>query len=133
MEKIITYVAFDGTQFDDEDECVEHEFQENAKEYTDSFTLYNEAREPIKISFNIDALDKTKFIIIKEEKAIPFLDDWMIDNCCYETIGSVADRLNIESSIGLWIWDDEEYTWKHWETEMSKMRELGEYFQRFEE
>ena len=67
MEKIITYVAFDGTQFDDEDECVEYEFQENAKEYTDSFTLHNEAREPIKISFNIDALDKTKFIIIKEE------------------------------------------------------------------
>lgn len=133
MEKIITYVAFDGTQFDDEDECVEHEFQENAKEYADSFTLYNEAREPIKISFNVDALDKTKFIIIKEEKAVPFLDDWMIDNCCYETIGTVADRLNIESSIGLWIWDDKEYTWKHWETEMSKMRELGEYFQRFEE
>lgn len=133
MEKIITYVAFDGTQFDDEDECVEHEFLENAKEYANSFTLYNEAREPIKISFNIAALDKTKFIIIKEEKAVPFLDDWMIDNCCYETIGTVADRLNIESSIGLWIWDDKEYTWKHWETEMSKMRELGEYFQRFEE
>lgn len=133
MEKIITYVAFDGTQFDDEDECVEHEFLESAKEYADSFTLYNEAREPIKISFNIDALDKTKFIIIKEEKAIPFLDDWMIDNCCYETIGTVVDRLNIESGIGLWIWDDKEYTWKHWETEMSKMRELGEYFQRFEE
>ena len=35
MEKIITYVAFDGTQFDDEDECVEHEFLENAKEYAD--------------------------------------------------------------------------------------------------
>lgn len=133
MEKIITYVAFDGTQFDDEDECVEYEFLESAKEYTDSFTLYNEAREPIKISFNEDALDETKFIIIKEAKAIFFLDEWMIDNCFYETISKVADRLNIESCIGLWIWDDKEETWKHWETEMSKMRELGEYFQRFEE
>jgi hypothetical protein len=133
MEKIITYVAFDGTQFDDEDECVEYEFLENAKEYTDGFTLYNEAREPIKVSFNADALDKICFIIIKEARVIPFLDDWMADNYFYETIGKVANRLNIESCIGLWLWDYKEETWKHWETEMAKMRELGEYFQRFEE
>lgn len=133
MEKIITYVAFDGTQFDDEDECVEYEFLENAKEYTDGFTLYNEAREPIKISFNEDVLGETSFIIIKEARAIPFLDDWMADNYFYETIGKVANRLNIENCIGLWIWDGKEETWKHWETEMEKMRELGEYFQRFEE
>ena len=131
MEKIITYVAFDGTQFDDEDECAEYEFLESAKEYTDGFTLYNEAREPIKISFDRDVLDKISFVIIKEEKAIPFLDDWMINNGFYEIIG--ANCLNIKSRIGLWIWDDKEDTWKHWETEMSKMRELGEYFQRFEE
>lgn len=133
MEKVITYVAFDGTQFDDEDECVEYEFLESAKEYTDGFTLYNEAREPIKISFNENALDETSFVIIKEERVIPFLDDWMADNCFYETIGKVANRLNIESCIGLWIWDGKEETWKHWETEMAKMHELGEYFQRFEE
>ena len=133
MEKIITYVAFDGTQFDDEDECVEYEFLESAKEYPDGFALYNEAREPIKISFNEDALNETKFVIIKEARAVPFLDNWMIDNYFDETIGRVVNRLNIENCIGLWIWDSEEYTWKHWETEMSKMRELGEYFQRFEE
>lgn len=133
MEKIIIYEAFDGTQFDDEDECAEYEFLENAKEYTDSFTLYNDAREPIKISFSSYALNEMKFVIIKEERAIPFLDEWMNDNYFHETIGKVANRLNIESCIGLWIWNDKEDTWKHWETEMSKMRELGEYFQRFEE
>ena len=133
MEKVITYVAFDGTQFDYEDECAEYEFLESAKEYTDGFTLYNEAREPIKISFNEDALDKTSFIIIKEARAISFLDEWMIDNCFYETISKAADRLNIKNCIGLWVWDNKGETWKHWETEMSIMRELGEYFQRFEE
>lgn len=133
MEKIITYVAFDGTQFDDEEECVEYEFLESAKEYPDGFTLYNEAREPIKISFNEDALNETKFVIIKEARAISFLDEWMIDNCFYETISKVAARLNIKNRIGLWIWDTKEATWKHWETEIAKMRELGEYFQRFEE
>ena len=31
------------------------------------------------------------------------------------------------------MWDEQEEGWKHWETEIAKMRELGEYFQRFEE
>lgn len=133
MIEIITYVAFDGTQFKNEDECIEYEFMEGAKEYIDGFTLYNEDREPIQISYNEDALTETKFILVKEEKAVPFLDGWMVDNCLYKTIGKAANHFNIESCIGLWIWDDKEETWKHWETEMAKMHELGEYFQRFEE
>ena len=133
MEKIVKYVAFDGTEFDYEEDCANYELETKAKEYIEYFTLYDYERKPIKFCADDEILGDVFYIIIKDEKAISFLDDWMIDNCCYETIGTVADRLNIESSIGLWIWDDKEYTWKHWETEMSKMRELGEYFQRFEE
>ena len=133
MEKIVKYVAFDGTEFDCEEDCAEYELLVSAKEYSDSFSLYDEERNPLKISYNEEALEKTVFVIIKEARAVPFLDNWMIDNCFNETIGKVVNRLNIENCVGLWIWYNEEYTWKHWETEMSKMRELGEYFQRFEE
>lgn len=133
MEKITKYVAFDGTEFDYEEDCAEYEFLESAKEYANSFSLYDIARKPLEISYNEEALNKTGFIIIKEVKAIPFLDNWMIDNCCYDTIGKSADREDIENCVGLWMWDEKEGTWKHWETEIAKMRELGEYFQRFEE
>ena len=133
MEKITKYVAFDGTEFDYKEDCAEYEFLESAKEYADSFSLYDMARKPLKVSYNEETLSNTIFIIIKEARAVPFLDNWMIDNCFDENIGRVANRLDIENCIGLWIWDSEEDTWKHWETEIAKMRELGEYFQRFEE
>ena len=133
MEKIIKYVAFDGTEFDYEEDCAEYEFLTDAKEYSDSFSLYDAERNPLKISYNVETLRKTVFVIVKEARAVPFLDDWMIDNGLRETIGRVANRLDIENCIGLWIWNSEKDTWRHWETEMSEMRELGEYFQRFEE
>jgi hypothetical protein len=51
--------------------------------------------------------------------------------CC--TIGKAARCEDIENRVGLWMLCEKEDTWVHWETEIAKMRELGEYFQRFEE
>lgn len=133
MEKIVKYVAFDGTEFDDEDECLDYEFETKAKEYTEYFALYNRDRKPIKFCADDRTLEYTNYIVVKTEKVVSFLDDWMIDYGCYSTIGKAADLACIENRIGLWMWDEEEEIWKHWETEIAKMRELGEYFQRFEE
>ena len=133
MEKIIKYVAFDGTEFDYEEDCVDYELETKAKEYTEYFTLYDYDRKPIKFCADGRVLDHTTYIIVKDEKAVSFLDDWMNDYGCHRTIGKCADRENIVNRIGLWMWDEKEDVWVHWETEMSKMRELGEYFQRFGE
>lgn len=133
MEKIIMYVAFDGTKFDDEDECLDYEFEKRAENYINYFTLYNHNRKPLKFSADKYLIDSTCYIVIKDEKAVSFLDDWMIECGCYTTIGKAADIANLENRVGLWMWDDPEENWKHWETEIAKMREFGEYFQRFEE
>ena len=133
MEKVVKYVAFDGTEFDYEEDCADYELETKAKEYIEYFALYDCDRKPIKFCADGRVIERTCYIIIKDEKAVSFLDDWMIDyGCCY-TIGRSANREDIENRVGLWMWDEKEETWKHWETEISKMRELGEYFQRFEE
>ena len=133
MEKIVKYVAFDGTEFDYEEDCVDYEFEEKAKEYLECFALYDCERKPVKFCADSRVLDHTCYIIVKDEKAVPFLDDWMIDYGCRHTIGKSANREDIENRVGLWMWDEIEETWVHWETEIARMRELGEYFQRFEE
>ena len=133
MEKIVKYVAFDGVEFDDEEDCANYEFETKAKEYIEYFALYDHDRKPIEFCADDQVLDHTCYIVIKNEKVVSFLDDWMIDYGCYNTIGKVADLASIENRVGLWMWDDVEETWVHWETEIAKMRELGEYFQRFEE
>lgn len=133
MEKIVKYVAFDGTEFDDEDECLDYELETEAKEYIEHFALYDHNRKPIKFYADDQVLEHTNYIVVKSEKAVSFLDDWMIDYGCYSTIGKAADLAGIENRVGLWMWSEVEETWVHWETEIAKMRELGEYFQRFEE
>ena len=133
MEKIVKYVAFDGTEFDYEEDCADYEFEVKAKECIEYFTLYDRNRKPIKFCADDEVLCDVFYIVIKDEKAFSFLDDWMIDCGCYSTIGRSAYNQNIKNYVGLWMWDEQEEDWKHWETEMSKMRELGEYFQRFEE
>lgn len=133
MEKIIMYVAFDGTKFDDEDECLIYEFEKRAENYINHFAFYDYDRKPLKFSAGTSLLNNTFYIVVKDEKAIPFLDGWMIEEGFYQTISKSASYANIENLVGLWMWNDDEEIWKHWETEMAKMREFGEYFQRFEE
>ena len=133
MEKIVKYVAFDGTEFDYEEDCADYEFEVKAKECIEYFTLYDRNRKPIKFCADNEIFNHIYYIVIKNEKAFSFLDDWMNDCGYYYTIGKSAYNQNIENCVGLWMWDEQEEGWKHWETEMSKMRELGEYFQRFEE
>ena len=133
MEKIVKYVAFDGTEFDYEEDCANYELETKAKEYIEYFTLYDRNRKPIKFCADAEIFVDAMYIIIKDEKAFSFLDDLMVDYGYYSTIGKSAYNQNIKNYVGLWMWDEQEEDWKHWETEMSKMRELGEYFQRFEE
>lgn len=131
MEKIVKYVAFDGTEFDYEEDCADYELE--AKDYIEYFTLYDYERKPIKFCADEQILNHVCYITIKDEKAVSFLDDLMYYYGCYSTIGKSAYKQNIKNCVGLWMWDEQKEGWKHWETEMSKMRELGEYFQRFEE
>lgn len=133
MEKIVKYVAFDGTEFDDEEDCADYEFEVKAKEYIDCFALYDYERKPIKFSADGSIINRVCYIAVKSEKAVSFLDDWMIYYGCYSTIGKSADLANIENRVGLWMWNEIKETWEHWETKIAKMREFGEYFQRFEE
>lgn len=133
MEKIVKYVAFDGTEFDDEEDCADYEFEVRAKEYLEYFALYDHERKPIKFCADSRVIDRTNYIIVKTEEVVSFLDDWMIDYGCYSTIGKSADLADIENRVGLWMWNEMKETWEHWETKIAKMRELGEYFQRFEE
>lgn len=133
MEKIVKYVAFDGTEFDYEEDCLDYELETKAKEYTEHFTLYDCLRKPIKFCADDGVLEHTYYIVVKTEKAVSFLDDWMINYGCYSTISKSAGLADTKNHVGLWMWDEVKGTWVHWETEIAKMRELGEYFQRFEE
>ena len=51
MEKIIKYVAFDGTEFDCEEDCANYELETKAKEYA---TGYNDIQIAYRCSINFN-------------------------------------------------------------------------------
>ena len=77
-EKTI-YIAFDGKEFDDKDECVEYESLAKAKEIGDDLLLYDKNGNRIK-TINYTSAEKIDYIIVKSKKAYDYLEEQMY-NC----------------------------------------------------
>lgn len=127
MEKVVFYRAVDGTEWYDEDDCLNHELELRAGSLISEFTLYDYDKRPLEFSSYLNT-DKVYFITIDSEQAGLFVNEWL------ESQGCELIRFDEDNPIcGLWRWIDEGRFgyWSRWETEMEKMAELGRYFQRF--
>lgn len=82
-EKTI-YVAFDGKEFDDENECERYESKELQDKYGKDLLVYNEDGELIPF----DNVQDSVYVVCKSEEALNYLnkmfDDNLTDNIYYE-------------------------------------------------
>ena len=114
MTEYITYIAFDGEVFDDEDECVAYERKLNADAYKDEIFFYGINRQPIPL--DVGDLDDVYFVNIKTENACQWFVDrcqdcgtmhpWNYDPCCKERF----------PLTGFFYYTDG--GWHHWKTEI---------------
>jgi len=127
MEKITFYRAVDGTEWEDEEDCLNHEMELRAGPLMSEFAMYDYDRNHLEFSSNLNS-DRIVFITIDSEKAGLFVNEWLDSQGC-ELIP--FDENN--PICGLWRWIETRYSgyWSRWETEMEQMAELGRYFQRF--
>ena len=63
MKVITTYIAFDGEEFTNEKDCLEHE--EKMFEGTDKVKVYNANRLPIKNLFNHREFKEVDYLIVQ--------------------------------------------------------------------
>lgn len=130
MTEYITYVAFDGSEFDDEDDCLAYERTMKATDYEDEIFFYDSNRKPVPL--NVEDLDDVYFVNIETEKA----SKWFLDRC--RDSGAThpwtydARRAEPFPKTGF-FWYDDNGDWRHWQTEMESLRAIGDYFQLFEE
>lgn len=75
IEKTV-YIAFDGKEFDYEDDCVKYETTTELKEIGDDLLLYGKNGNRIE-TINDELIDKIEYIIIKSERAYNFLAEKM--------------------------------------------------------
>lgn len=99
MKIIATYVAFDGTRFDDEFDCMDYEFTSQMKDC--KIRAYDNKRHRVNNWYDIDGYSNVHRIIVSDEKD---LDD--IRRVC-----EYAGIYNEVNSIGTWVYDEDEDNW----------------------
>ena len=104
MKVITIYEAFDGEQFDDEIDCLEHELI--LKEKTTTLRAYGKRNKRLYDLYKDDTYNETMKIVIPDTEALKMLME-LQDYC-----GFCFDIPAVASSIGTWKYDEKEEHWK---------------------
>lgn len=109
MTEIIKYVADDGTEFDDEYDCREYEWQQGTKD-----------AEYVLLSHNFKILPKDRpssyddacYIFLPTEESIQkLLDNW--DCEMISTYSPGVLHYMSKNELGLYAWDEDREEWYH--------------------
>ena len=131
MRKEITYYAFDDTEFDTEEACLEYE--QNLRLDLSSFLLLNKKFEAIELKnlSDLNALDKaiseTFYIKILNVEIAERFFNWIM-----LTVGMNMDGFPEEFADGMWLaYDDDNGVWfdpvacmKHYASIVDKLNEV---------
>ena len=115
MKTIITYIAEDGTPFENERECYEYEQKIKFDKIQSMFTWLDSNFKPLAKNGNVG--DAFNYIIVNDERAFEALNDWFMDNGFY----------NFEiTETGIYYWDNDIEQFLHLDTEIEKLNKLKE-------
>ena len=124
MKEIITYEAFDGTRFEDEDECVEYERQVQSEEFSGQIHFFNAFKKPLKLACD---QDDVYYAIVKTTEAA----EWWDDLCANEGLERPFKKRAY--APGLYWYDTYADTWKYLQEEIEKLQLMANEFQQFVE
>lgn len=74
MTEKTVYVAFDGKEFEDYNECERYESKELQDKYGKDLLVYNEDGELIPLDNDYCLCEDSAFVVCKSEKALNFLN-----------------------------------------------------------
>jgi hypothetical protein len=115
MIQHITYIAEDGTEFSNEDECLDYEHDLRMKSVEEQLRMYDEKGEPTK------ELEKAFYVEIDTKEAGEFINEWG----CQEDITHPFEDMKVQT--GRFFYTDGGH-WRNFDTELSYFREIEEIF-----
>ena len=116
MKTIITYIAEDGTPFENEQECYEYEQKMKFDNIKDMFTWLDRNFKPLAKTANINA-NVLEYIIIDDERAFELLNEWFEYNGFYD--------FEI-TETGIYYWNEDVEQFLHLDSEIEKLNKLKE-------
>lgn len=127
MQEIIKYVANDGTEFEDEDECLDYERKTLLVDFSNrGLRAFNGCKQELSVEVYTDVenlLDSSGFLIIPNRVKDEFSD--AIRDYDYNSFLSYCIDES-EEDENLFYWDDQEDCWKNYKYELAKLLELGQ-------
>ena len=121
MTEVTKYIADDGTEFDDEYDCLEYEFEQNVKD--GEWTLLDN-RFRILDNAERRSYEDCWYIYLPTSKvAEALMNAWDED-----MIGNYTPRFLREHDFdsGLWAWDENEDDWYHMGYRINKYQALAD-------
>lgn len=120
IEKTI-YIANDGTQFDDEDECIKHELNENVADIVanNELLIFGSNNKMIHINdLNFyKEFEKACYIVIKTERAYNYLSDF----CAY--YGFDCPYISNDNYKRSYYYDFDNYDWDEIKDRVSELKQ----------
>lgn len=121
MRELHLYIADDGTEFEDEQECLDYETTQSAKNLKGKVVLLDAQFKPIPLD-NLGDWDRTFFIFVKDISALHELRavwDWDLTGMC------IPDCL-MGDTAGLFAYDEDYDTWYHLGTHLQKIQSIAD-------
>ena len=121
MEKITKYVAFDGEEFEYEEECLDYERKEKTRN-SYGFQAYDRNAREI-YPFDYDDLDD--FVGDMGYLKVTDVKGWdeFVD-VCDENRTYLCDGIEGLSEKGLYYYDEDQDYWCSWDYEYEKLRNI---------
>ena len=117
MKELHLYIAEDGTEFEDEEECLRHEAGCHAKELSGQVVLLDDVFKPIPLS-DLSQWENAYFIYAKDVQALRDLSvtwDW-------DLVGISPPRFLFADKPGLFAYDGTIDEWYHMGTRLQEIQ-----------
>ena len=121
MRELHLYIAEDGTEFEDEQECLAYEAGQSAKTLKGKVVLLDADFKVIPLD-NLAEWENTFFIFTKDVSALHELRDvwdWDLTGLC-------PPDLLFEDTAGLFAYDEENDTWYHMGTRLQALQTIAD-------
>lgn len=121
MTEVHLYVADDGTEFEDEEECLRHEAGCRAFKLKGRVVLLDENFLPLLLT-DLSQWENAWFIYAKDVQALQDLSDvWD-----WDLTGMSPPRFLFEDKAGLFAYDENQDEWYHMGTRLQKIQSAAD-------
>ena len=122
MKEIITYEAFDGTRFEDEDKCIEYERLKQSEGFIGQIHFFNIHKKPLNLG--CDQNDVYYVVVDTIEAA-----EWWNNLCVEEGFEQPFKKRTYKP--GFYWYETYDDTWKCLQEEMEILQIMADEFQQF--